>query len=156
MTYWKRNICIFSKLSGLVCIHILFEQCVALRWHLVGLAKQAASQRAIVSYTTTAEWVERAVCRRRCWDYIQQRLLQWQRLLASASQFSAALFSKHPYLMGAMYIQKRPVFPYRQSPENFGTAKTINRKDMCAVHWRIFSSHSQCFLLANVPISVYH
>jgi len=39
--------------------------------------------------------------------------------------------SKHPYLMGAMYIQKRPVFPYRQSPENFGTAKTINREDMC-------------------------
>ena len=33
----------------------LVEQCVALRWHLVGLAKQAASQRAIVSYTTTAE-----------------------------------------------------------------------------------------------------
>ena len=121
------------------------EQCVALWRHLVGLAKQAASQRAIVSYTTTAEWVERAAycCSAATnWDYIQPAAVA----LASASQFSALLFSKHPYLMGAMYIQKRPVFPYRQSPENFGTAKTINREDMC-VHWRNFFSPYSVFYL---------
>ena len=79
--------------------------------HLVGLAKEAAPvrRRDTIYYTYTYGSPRRRLTARR---------------LTSQLSSAASLFD------GTMYIQKRPVFPYRQSTENFGSAKTINRKDV--------------------------